>query len=80
MGKMSIDDIRARVFELSAEERADLARDLLISLDGHADPDVTEVWNQEIRKRLDDFESGRVTAVDSDEAMRRVRKRLSEMG
>lgn len=42
---------------LTADERARLAHELISSLDGD-DSDVTAAWSDEIRKRIDDIETG----------------------
>jgi putative addiction module component (TIGR02574 family) len=39
--------------ELSADDRAELAADLLASLDGPADKDASTAWTDEIRRRVD---------------------------
>ena len=67
----------ALALELSADERAALAHDLLASLDGPADADAAQAWEVEITRRLDELERGQVQTVDADEALRRIDKSLS---
>jgi putative addiction module component (TIGR02574 family) len=62
--------------ELPETERAALAHDLLVSLDGAADADATQAWEAEVTRRLDDLESGEVQTVEADEALRRIDARL----
>ena len=54
-----------RALALSAEERAELADSLLESLDGDDDdPEaVSAAWDEEIARRIEDFDSGRVEPV-----------------
>jgi hypothetical protein len=40
-------------FQLSAGDRAELAADLLASLDGPTDRDASTAWTDEIRRRVD---------------------------
>ena len=52
-----------RAAELPEAERAELAGLLIGSLESERDPDVDAAWTAEIRKRLADFESGKIDAV-----------------
>jgi putative addiction module component (TIGR02574 family) len=63
--------------ELSPDERAALAHDLLASLDGPANADAAQAWDAEITRRLDQLEREHVQTVDADEALRRIDKNLS---
>jgi Putative addiction module component len=51
--------------ELSADERAALAHDLLASLDGPADADAARAWEVDIKRRLDELERGLAQTVDA---------------
>ena len=55
-----------------ADERGELAARLLESLDTDADPDAAEAWDEEIRTRLEDVRSGRVTPIPWAEALRQI--------
>ncbi len=56
---------------LDPEERAVLALKLLDSV-GEPEPALEEAWRDEIRRRLDEIDSGRVQLSDWDEARRRI--------
>ena len=58
-------EVLKRALALSAEERAELADSLLESLDGDDDdPEaVSAAWDEEIARRIEDFDSGRVEPV-----------------
>ena len=62
--------------ELPPEERAELARDVLASLDGEPDPDCAQAWDSEITERMAKLESGQSKPVGWDEALRRIDDRL----
>jgi len=62
--------------DLPEAERAALARDLLASLDGPADPDAAQEWEAEIAKRLEDVQAGTAQTIDADEALRGIDARL----
>ncbi len=49
-----------RAVSLPEEERAALAGLLLESLDTEVDPEVEEAWSVEIRRRIDEIDTGKV--------------------
>ena len=55
-----------------ADERGQLAARLLESLDADADADAADAWDEEIRTRLEDVRSGRVTPVPWAKALRQI--------
>lgn len=59
---------------LSEQERAQLAHELIVSLDGPEEQGVEEAWEVEIARRLDDVESGKVELIDGDEFRRQLRE------
>ena len=61
-----------QVLTLDESDRASVAGALIESLHGPADPDANEAWDVEIRRRVEELESGAVTAVP----WRDVRERL----
>ncbi|MGE3189904.1 MAG: addiction module protein, partial [Vicinamibacterales bacterium] len=62
----------AEALQLSDEERAALAGELIQSLDHEVDPDAEAAWSAEIRARLEQVEAGTATTVSWPEARRRV--------
>jgi putative addiction module component (TIGR02574 family) len=56
--KVSRTELLNDALELSADERAELAADLLASLDGPSDPAAAEAWREEIRRRVDRAAAG----------------------
>jgi putative addiction module component (TIGR02574 family) len=64
--------VLAEVLKWPEPERGDLAARLIESLDPGADDDAAEAWGEEIRTRLEDVRSGRVTPVPWEEARRQI--------
>lgn len=52
-----------RALALSEEERAELASTLIESLDTVVDDDAESAWQQEITRRLQQFESGQTQTL-----------------
>ena len=64
----------ADALRLSPEVRAELAAELLASLDGPADPDADAAWAAEIERRVDAIEAGTAALEPWEDAKRRIEK------
>ena len=62
---------------LTDEERAELAHDLVTSLDGRADSNAAQEWDVEVLRRLSEIDSGTAALIDREEFSRRLRERLN---
>ena len=62
----------AEALQLSAEERAALAAELIQSLETEVDADAEAAWSTEIRARLDRVDAGTAKTISWAEARRRV--------
>jgi len=58
--------------ELPPEARAALIGPLVESLDTEVDEDAEEAWREELRRRLEEIDSGAAKLVPWDEARRRL--------
>jgi putative addiction module component (TIGR02574 family) len=67
--------VRNRI-EVPAEARAALIDSLIESLDVEVDPDAEEAWREEIRRRLQQIDSGAVETIPWDEARSTLRDSL----
>ena len=68
--------LEAKVLKLPPEERARLAERLISSLDREADADSEELWIREAERRLEELESGRVTAIPAERVVEKARSSL----
>jgi putative addiction module component (TIGR02574 family) len=68
--------LREEMLRLPENERAELVRDLIRSLDGEADPEAAKKWADEIERRARTVLDGTAELVDGREALARVRARL----
>jgi putative addiction module component (TIGR02574 family) len=64
----------ADALRLTPEARAELAVELLASLDGPADPDAEAAWSAEIERRVDAIEAGTVALEPWEDVKRRIEK------
>ena len=70
--------IRTEVLELPEAERAELAHDLIASLDEPAEDGAREAWDREILRRLSQVDSGQAKLLDQDSFLQKMRARIQE--
>ncbi len=76
MASALLQQLRDTVLGLPVEDRAELAHELLASLDGPPDADVENAWAAAIERRVAEVDAGTIELVDGDDVMLRVRERL----
>jgi putative addiction module component (TIGR02574 family) len=69
---MTSKELLAEALQLSDEERAALAGELIQSLDREVDADSEAAWAEEIRRRVGLIEAGQAETVSWPEARRRL--------
>jgi putative addiction module component (TIGR02574 family) len=68
--------ILADALKLDVKTRAELAAELLASLDGPADPDAEAAWELEIARRVAAIEAGTVKLEPWEDVKRRIEKEI----
>jgi len=72
-------DLIERTMHLSSEDRAELARRLILSLElAGMQADVDRAWEVEIERRISSFEGGQMAAVDWQDAVERAKAKLND--
>lgn len=74
----TLDQLRSQISTLSESERATLARELIMSLDGPRDDSVEQAWNDEIVRRVSKVKSGKATLLSREEFRSKMRARLGQ--
>ncbi len=64
----------ADALRLDPKARAELAAELLASLDGPADPDAEQAWAAEIERRVKALEAGTESLESWEDVKRRIEK------
>ena len=77
MGSPTLEKVRSDALSLTESERAELAHNLVVSLDGAADSDAENAWDAEILRRLAEIDAGTAALIDREEFRRRMRARMS---
>ncbi|PZN77505.1 MAG: addiction module antitoxin RelB [Candidatus Methylumidiphilus alinenensis] len=67
---MNIETLRNEALSLCAQERAQLAEQLLVSLDGLSEEETEQWWFQEAARRAAEIDQGLVQRVPADEVRR----------
>ena len=63
----------SQAMELPSLERGQLAAMLIDSLETEVDDDAEQAWSDEIQRRIDDIDTGRVQLIPWSEVRRRMR-------
>ncbi len=64
MASVALAQLRTKALELSEAERAELAHDLVASLDGLPDSNIAQAWDEELLRRIAQVENGTAQFVD----------------
>lgn len=64
-------ELLKKALTLPVSERAELAGSLIDSLENVADESVKAAWDEEISRRMNDLDSGKVKPVSLEDARRR---------
>ncbi|MDQ2917914.1 MAG: addiction module protein [Casimicrobiaceae bacterium] len=69
-------ELKQKAAQLSENERAELALQLIESLDGESETGVNEAWKSEVARRIGQIDRGEVQLIPGDEVFARLRRKL----
>jgi putative addiction module component (TIGR02574 family) len=69
-----LDELSKKAKELAVEERAQLAQELLESVELEADPEVQAAWEGEIASRIAKYERGEAKLIPAAEVFEAARR------
>ena len=69
-----LDELSKKAQALTVEERAQLAQELLESVERDADPDVQAAWEAEIADRVGKYERGEAKLIPAEEVFAAARR------
>ena len=70
---VAVERLTQEALALSDQERAELARKLLVSLEGPPDEGVDAAWDTEIKERVDRIREGTAKGRPAEEVFRDIR-------
>ncbi len=68
----NLEEVMNVAMKLSLEERAKLVSRLLLSLDEPSESEVERLWLLEAKRRLKEYQEGKVKGIPADEVFHRV--------
>jgi putative addiction module component (TIGR02574 family) len=71
-------EIENEVLKWSPAERVGLAERLLESVPDFASDEIAQAWSEEIARRVEEVESGKVSCIPSSEVFSKARRKLNE--
>ncbi len=75
---INFDAVQTSAMHLPETQRAELACELIASLDGAADSDAGERWDAEVLRRLHEVEGGAAVLLSRGELSDRIASRLRQ--
>ena len=69
-----LEELSKKAQTLTVEERAQLAQELLESVDRDADPDIQSAWEAEIAERVAKYERGEAKLIPAEEVFAAARR------
>jgi len=69
---MNTKDLIAEISDLPVEQRAKIADQILKTLNT-PDPDIESAWIQEVEKRVEEYEQGKVELIPAQEVFKSLR-------
>ena len=69
-----LDELSRKAKELALEERAQLAQELMESVDQESDPEVEAAWETEIASRIARYERGEAKLIPASEVFEAARR------
>lgn len=73
MAATDFEKVRKQASALSERERAALAHELMISLDGNSDGDASTEWENAIRERLSELDEGTARTISREDLRKRLK-------
>jgi putative addiction module component (TIGR02574 family) len=70
------EELTQKARALPPEDRARLAEELLASLHENADSEIEAAWDEEIRRRIMEIESGTAKLIPAEEVFAEIRQML----
>lgn len=73
---MKVKEIIEEVLRLSSHDRAQLAENLIKSLDEQEDPEAEKLWVDEAERRYKEYKEGKLKAKSSDLVFKEARSKI----
>jgi putative addiction module component (TIGR02574 family) len=71
------EQILQTALSLPAEDRAEIAESLIVSIDEERAAEIEAAWAEVIRRRIEEIDKGQAHMIPWDDAIRSMRERLN---
>ena len=78
-----LNDLKVRALQLTPPDRDELVRALIESIDGEPEgtpEEIAQAWDEEIARRIADFEVGKTKGVPAEEVFAKIRALIADHG
>jgi putative addiction module component (TIGR02574 family) len=72
-----LQEVVSKAYNLSPEERAELAHEIIASLDDVMDTKHEQVWNAEIERRVNEINAGKAKGRPAEEILAEIQTKYS---
>ena len=70
--------IEQEAMRMTPRRRLQLAEKLMVSVDGFATREISQAWDAEIEKRVEEIQSGKTQGIPAEKVMAAARNQLRE--
>lgn len=77
MSSLLLQEVVSKAHNLPPDERAELAHDLIVSLDEGIDNEFEAAWDAEIERRVREIKSGKAKGRPAEEILAEIRAKYS---
>lgn len=74
---MKTKELIAEILDLPVDQRAEIADQILQTLNA-PDPEIEKAWAKEARRRLDEFEQGKMKTTAGEQVHQQLREKYSQ--
>ena len=74
----TLEALTSEALLLPIEQRLALANELLASVEPAGDPEVEKAWEEEIQRRIRDYDSGKIQGIPGPQVFAELDKKLSK--
>ena len=74
---MLLEEVTRKVLNLPPEERAELAHELIVSIDDAIDKEAEVAWDTEIKRRVNEIKSGKAKGRAAEDVLAEIRAKYS---
>lgn len=76
---IDVDEQLKKLLKLSAAQRIELAERLIESVPPFADEETELAWKEEIARRVEEVDQGRVKLISAEDVHTRIERKLKDM-